>query len=223
MSASDGHVEEEAVFDYADDVAEFCCGFCGVGDCAAGAVEDEVVLVGDVDGAVWVVAQLWVEAEGFELSGDDRQRHLDDFDREWEAAEDRYELGGVGNDDEAAGGAFDDLLAKECSAAAFDEARPRPLECATSSAPSMARSSSGHSSKVVIGMESDSASCWLASEVAMPRMRRPCFTRSPSSPNEDGRSGAGAEAERHSILDKLQGALGCHQLCFVLRHSVSVV
>ena len=33
----------------------------------------------------------------------------------------RYELGGVGYDDEAAGGAFDDLLAEERSAAAFDE------------------------------------------------------------------------------------------------------
>ncbi len=31
------------------------------------------------------------------------------------------EFGGVGDDDEAAGGAFDDLLAEECSAAAFDE------------------------------------------------------------------------------------------------------
>ena len=27
-------------------------------------------------------------------------------------------------------------------------------------------------------------------------------------PDEDGRSGAGAEAERHAILDEIQGALG---------------
>src|SRR5207249_2156277 len=56
-------------------------------------------------------------------------------------------------------------------------ARPGP----TSSAPSTAKSSTGNSSNVTMGIESDSASCRLVVEVAMPRTRRPCFTRSPSS------------------------------------------
>src|SRR5260370_23041742 len=52
---------------------------------------------------------------------------------------------------------------------------------ATSSAHSKAKSSTGDSSKVMMGIESDSASSRLAVEVAMPRTRSPCFTRSPSS------------------------------------------
>ena len=66
-----------------------------------------------------------------------------------------------------------------------NNAPPPPLMRAspgpTSSAPSTAKSSTGESSKVMIGMESDSASRRLAVEVAMPRTRSPCFTRSPSS------------------------------------------
>ncbi len=51
------HIEEEAVFDYTDDATDFGGGFGGIGDGAAGAVEDDIVFVGDVEGAVGVVAE----------------------------------------------------------------------------------------------------------------------------------------------------------------------
>ena len=96
------HVEEEAVFDYADDGANLDAVLLDR-RWIRGAVEDDVALVGDVDGAVGMMAQLRVEVERFELWRARLERHLVDFDGQREAAEGVVtQLGGRRDDVEAA-------------------------------------------------------------------------------------------------------------------------
>jgi hypothetical protein len=66
-----------------------------------------------------------VTAEPHQLARDVRARHRNDFHRQREAAEDRYELGIVDDAHEAARGGGDDLLAGERRAAALDQMQLR--------------------------------------------------------------------------------------------------
>jgi len=86
------------------------------------AVRDVMVAVGDVVGAVFLLAELRGEA----LVGEALECCLpgegDDFDGELEnGAEDGDELAGVDRDEELVGADLDELFAEECATVALDE------------------------------------------------------------------------------------------------------
>ena len=116
-----GHVEEEAMLDDTDDLADGCGELVGVFDDAAFAVEDEVAFIGDVVGSGLCTADGWVDSEVVKFARDQGGGHGDDFDWKREGAEMLDDFTGVGDDDELSGGAGYDLFAKECAAAAFDQ------------------------------------------------------------------------------------------------------
>ncbi len=118
-----GHVEEEAVLDDADDGLEGFGGLLGF-EAGAGqvAVGDVVMAVGEVRGAVFVLAHLGGEAfigealkGGLPGEGDDLDGELED------GAERGDDLAGVDGNEELVGADLDELFAEERAAVAFDE------------------------------------------------------------------------------------------------------
>ena len=79
-------------------------------------VENDVAVVGQHAFAVHRVA-----AQFHQLARHMTARHRNDFHRQREGAQHRYQLAGVGDADEGLGHGGDDLLAGQCGAAALDQ------------------------------------------------------------------------------------------------------
>lgn len=105
------------------DASDLCCSLRRIGNCAARTVEEVVAFVGYIYGAIGMMTELRVEAKRLQLSRNDWQGHLDDFDRQRKTAKLIGQLAGICDDDELPRRTFDDLLAKQCAAATFDQGK----------------------------------------------------------------------------------------------------